>query len=191
MKYFIADTHFDHENIIRLSNRPFASIEEMNEALITNWNNTVKVTDEVYILGDFLFRSSGSSATDILKKLNGKKYLIKGNHEKYLEDKSFDKNQFVWVKDYFEFKEDGVNFVLFHYPILEWNGFYRKSVHLYGHVHNNNTEYFEKVMDKRALNVGVDIINFTPISIDDVLKRTNYGNKQKKEENLCLINLIN
>ena len=63
----------------------------------------------------------------------------------------------------------GVKFVLCHYPILEWNGFYRKSIHLYGHVHNTRQDYFESVLSERAKNVGVDIINFEPISIDTLI----------------------
>ena len=61
MIYFTADTHFDHANIIRFCNRPFATVGEMNEALIANWNRKVHGNDTVYILGDMFFRTTDSA----------------------------------------------------------------------------------------------------------------------------------
>lgn len=169
MQYFIADTHFKHQNILRLSNRPFSTIEEHDETLIKNWNATVTKNDEVYILGDFTMSRKGKDANALLKRLNGKKYLIKGNHEHYLNDPEFDMSNYEWVKDYFEFHYNKIQFVLFHYPILEWNGFFQKSIHLYGHVHNTRPEYFTETLDPRAINVGVDMINFKPIAITEIV----------------------
>ncbi|KAF1298453.1 hydrolase [Enterococcus sp. JM4C] len=170
MKYFIADTHFYHEAVIEFSNRPFENVEEMNRALINNWNSVVKSPkDEVYILGDFVYKGTGAQANQILKKLRGKKYLVKGNHEKYLNDPDFDLSLFEWVKDYYSFKENKVRFVLFHYPILEWDGYYKQSIHLYGHVHNSKPDYFAQYLGANAVNVGVDMIHFAPISMVEVL----------------------
>lgn len=169
MKYFIADPHFGHKNILKLSNRPFDTIEEHDKTIIDNWNRVVKPTDEIYILGDLTMSRDGKNVNKLLSQLNGVKYLIKGNHESYLEDKNFDQSNYQWVKDYYEMNYQGVKFVLCHYPILEWNGFYRKSIHLYGHVHNTRQDYFESVLSERAKNVGVDIINFEPISIDTLI----------------------
>lgn len=174
MKYFIADPHFGHMNILRLSNRPFNTIQEHDDTLIKNWNNAVKPTDEIYILGDLTMSKDGKYANSLLSKLNGRKYLIIGNHENYLNDPEFDKSQYVWIKDYYEFNYETIKFVLFHYPILEWNGYFKKSIHLYGHVHNTRQPYFESIMDKRAKNVGVDIINYTPISIDAIIDNTDF-----------------
>lgn len=178
MKYFIADPHFGHTNILKLSKRPFSTIEEHDETLIHNWNRTVTPNDEIYILGDLTMSKDGAYVNKLLSRLNGIKYLIKGNHETYLNDPAFDKTKYKWIKDYHEFNYNGVKFVLFHYPILEWNGFYQKSIHLYGHVHNTRTEYFNSIMDKRALNVGVDIINFTPISIETLIRNTQFNRGQ-------------
>lgn len=169
MKYFIADPHFGHTNILQLSNRPFKTIQEHDDTLIKNWNNVVKPTDEIYILGDLTMSKDGKYANSLLSKLNGRKYLIIGNHENYLNDPAFDTTYYEWVKDYYEFNYKKIKFVLFHYPILEWNGYFRKSIHLYGHVHNTRQPYLESIMDKRAKNVGVDIINYTPISIDTII----------------------
>lgn len=172
MIYFIADTHFGHENILKLSQRPFNNIQEHDETLIHNWNNIIHKKDEVYILGDLVMSNDGQYANQLLAKLNGKKYLIVGNHDDYLNDPKFNKSLFEWIKPYHEFKYNHIRFVLFHYPILEWNGFYKNTIHLYGHVHNTNVDYFRRTLDKRALNVGVDMTGFRPISIDEVIETT-------------------
>lgn len=81
MNYFTSDLHLGHRNIIRLCNRPFATIEEMDETLIRNWNAKVTNGDTVYILGDLLFRNE-KPAEEYLKQLKGKKHLIIGNHDR-------------------------------------------------------------------------------------------------------------
>lgn len=174
MKYFIADTHFYHERVIEFCDRPFRNVEEMNREIIKNWNAVVKSPkDEVYILGDFVYKGDGEQANRILKQLRGKKYLIKGNHEKYLNDKNFDDSHFEWIKDYYSFKYNKRKFVLFHYPILEWDGYYRRSIHLYGHVHNKRTDYFNGILGINAVNVGADMIDYKPISIDEIVDIVN------------------
>ena len=181
MQYFIADTHFFHESVIHFSQRPYENIEEMNRQLIHNWNNKVQSDrDEVYILGDFLYRGTGVQANEMLKQLRGKKYLIKGNHEKYLKDKAFDASAFEWVKDYHTFKYHKRKFVLFHYPILEWDGFFKGSIHLYGHVHNTRVTYFKELLGPNAINVCEDMLDFTHISIDEVLTLV-YHRQQERE----------
>ncbi|MED3795490.1 metallophosphoesterase [Niallia alba] len=169
MKYFISDTHFSHSNIIKFCNRPFEDVAKMNQTIISNWNAVIEKKDEVYILGDFVVRGTGKQANEILEQLNGKKYLIKGNHEYYLDDPEFKSSYFEWIKDYYSFKYNKKTFVLFHYPILEWNGFYNDSIHLYGHVHHKKKEYLRNILGPRAINVGVDVNNFFPISLEQVL----------------------
>jgi calcineurin-like phosphoesterase family protein len=169
MIYFTADTHFHHSNIIKLSKRPFKDVDEMNETLISNWNSLVTGNDEIYILGDFLYKGNGQQANEILKRLNGVKYLIKGNHERYLNAPEFDVSNFAWVKDFDIINYKDAQFVLFHYPILEWPYYFRKSAHLYGHVHDNDICATPKTADmlgSRAVNVGVDVHKFYPVSAD-------------------------
>jgi calcineurin-like phosphoesterase family protein len=174
MIFFTSDHHFFHKRIINQYGRHFNNVEQMNNCLIENWNNCVRADDEVYILGDFLADADGTAANKILNKLKGIKYLIRGNHDKYLEDPSFDANNYKWVKDYFEINNMGKKIILFHYPIFEWNNFFRNSIHLFGHIHN--TQVYEKqterftALDKRAINVGVDLHNYTPVSINTILK---------------------
>lgn len=172
MIYFIADMHFHHENVIEFSHRPYKTVDEMNKQLIKNWNSVVaSPKDKIYILGDFLYRGTGEQANAILKQLQGKKFLVKGNHEQYLKDKAFDLSLFEWVKDYHTLKYYKRKFVLFHYPILEWDGYFRVAIHLYGHVHDTQTSHFDSISGPRAVNVGADMIGYKPISIDEVMER--------------------
>jgi len=83
MIFFTADLHFGHENIIRHCSRPFASVNEMDEALIANWNAVITSKDEVYILGDLTMRPA-TEAHQYLVRLKGRKYFIRGNHDRFL-----------------------------------------------------------------------------------------------------------
>ena len=82
--FFTADTHWGHRNIIRYCQRPFADVDEMNEALITNWNSTIGKDDIVFHLGDFAMGGSAEWCR-LLERLNGRIYLILGNHEDHRE----------------------------------------------------------------------------------------------------------
>lgn len=85
MRYYIADLHFCHENLnTRMDCRGFESGEAMNEYMIAQWNSRVRKRDEVVILGDFCISKKGEVANAILERLNGKKYLIIGNHDHLL-----------------------------------------------------------------------------------------------------------
>ena len=81
MIFFTSDLHFGHRNIIRLCNRPFSSIEEMDNLLIQNWNHKVNRNDTVYILGDLMFRNE-KPPEEYLRQLKGKKHLLVGNHDR-------------------------------------------------------------------------------------------------------------
>ena len=95
MRYYISDLHFFHKNIIKyMDHRDFENIEEMHDYMIKQWNNKVKVNDDVIVLGD-LSLGKGKETNDILKKLHGNIYLIKGNHDHYLKDHEFDINLFI------------------------------------------------------------------------------------------------
>ena len=147
----------------------------MNNHLVKNWNACVGADDEIYILGDFAF-GNGRDANYILRQLAGKKYLVKGNHDHlYLEDKDFDLSLFEWVKDFHILRHEHCDFALFHYPILEWPGFYEGAYHLYGHVHNRTPQMLHNLTGK-AVNVGVDVQNFAPVSIQDILTQVSLKN---------------
>jgi len=178
MIYFTADTHFCHGNIIGSCNRPYKDVQEMNREMIKKWNSYVTDRDEVYILGDFLYKGTGREANKILSQLKGRKYLIKGNHERYLTDPEFKPEAFEWIKDYHVLTYEGIELILFHYPILQWHKSHRGSIHLYGHVHNSgerDTEFGEKLrmLGPRAVNVGVDVNDFYPVSIKAIIDQLN------------------
>lgn len=145
MRYYIADTHYYHRNLIsKMDNRNFKTVEDMNEKMIEIHNKKVKKNDEVVFIGDFSF-GTAEQTNEILERLNGTKYLIEGNHEKYLKDSLFNKNLFKWIKPYAELNDNNRKVILSHYPILFYNGQYRldenknpKTYHLCGHVHDTN-----------------------------------------------------
>lgn len=174
MKFYTSDLHFNHTKIIEYCNRPFNNIEDMNNTIVNNWNNKVSSKDDVYILGDFGFLK-GSEANKFLSLLNGNKYLIIGNHDIFLKDKSFDKSLLKDISYYREIKDNKRKVVLFHYPIFHWNGLYYNSIHLFGHVHNSG-DFYNNVPDffkNKAFNVGVDVNNFQPVSLEEILEREN------------------
>ena len=176
MVYFTADNHFCHSNIIGSCNRPFKDVREMNREMIERWNSYVTDRDEIYVLGDFLYKGTAKEANEILSRLKGRKYLLRGNHEKYLNDPMFRQAAFAWVRDYHVLDYEGIEIILFHFPILQWHKSHRGSVHLYGHVHNSGTRHPElgeklEMLGKKAINVGVDVNDFYPVSIKQIIDR--------------------
>lgn len=170
MIFYIADTHFGHDNIRKLSHRPFNSIEEMDNAMIDNWNKRVTEDDDVYILGDFSYK--GEDPIEYLKKLKGKKHLIVGNHDGRLLSNPEHKKHFIEVADMKMVDDNGTQIFLCHYPMVEWNGYYKGVLHFYGHVHNayhNETVRYARDM-KNAYNVGVDVIGFAPCTLNEITK---------------------
>ena len=147
MRYFISDLHFYHTGVIRFDRRKFGDVEQMNEFMIHQWNGRIRRNDEVIILGDLSF-GNGSQTNEILRRLNGRKYLIEGNHDRrFLQDTDFDHSLLKWVKPYAEIRDDHRLICLSHYPIMCYNGQYRvdedgkpRSFMLYGHVHNTVDE---------------------------------------------------
>ena len=147
MRYYISDLHFYHANMnIQMDQRGFASFEEMNEYMIEQWNQKVRKNDEVVILGDFSI-AKGEKTNELLLRLKGKKYLIVGNHDRFLNDKTFDRNLFKWIEPYMELNDNKRKVILSHYPVFCYNGQYRlndqgepKVYMLYGHVHNTYDE---------------------------------------------------
>ena len=172
MNFFTADPHFGHANIIRYCSRPFKDAEEMDRTLIANWNACVSDNDEIFILGDFCYRSRRDPAF-YLKALHGQKHLILGNHDMRKLYLGPLRVFFAEVLDYKELKgESGYTFILFHYPVLFWNGTPDvRHVHLYGHIHNSAFCNARTGELYNALNVGMDVSGFRPLSEKEVLKK--------------------
>ena len=187
MNYYIADPHWGHKNIIRYDNRPFSSVFENDTTLVDNWNKAVKETDTVYILGDYSWNADPETDIKILKSLNGKKILILGNHDKIRSKE--ERQCFEDVRDYKRIVDNGTVVILSHYPIAFWDGQFRDSVHLYGHVHNSHQWHmFESWMQEgrelqalpmRAYNVGcmMQYMNYTPMTLEQII---NGYNKMKE-----------
>jgi calcineurin-like phosphoesterase family protein len=155
VNFYISDTHFDHYNIIRLASRPFTSVDEMNEAMVANWNKAVSKADTVYFLGDFAW----NRPKYFFDQLNGNKHLIRGNHDQNSMDLGW-----TSVQDYLELQDGKRRVVLFHYPIIEWNGQFRGAYHLYGHVHNKKLDIAAKAFD-----VGAEAMGYTPRTLEQII----------------------
>lgn len=158
-KYFTADTHFFHDFMAR--HRHMGTVEDMNEILVHNWNSVVGKGDEVYLLGDFAL-GTVEEVTEIRKRLNGQIYLILGNHDSWVNDKT--RKLFGFVKDYHYAKIEEHRFVLFHYGIASWRNASHGSYHLHGHSHNSL-----KPIIPHRLDVGVDGHNFFPWSLEEIV----------------------
>ncbi len=165
MIYFTSDLHLGHENVLKHCNRPFKTIDEMNETLIKTWNSQVKDHDTVYILGDLCFRMNKEETYYLIKRLKGHKILIKGNH-----DIKYDENLFDEIYNFKIIKYNHIKFILMHYPLLEWPHQFHGGIHLHGHQHNL-PEYNQLMKEKniRRYDVGVDANDFRLVSIDEIL----------------------
>jgi calcineurin-like phosphoesterase family protein len=142
--WITADTHFQHANILRYCERPFATIQEHDAQLIANWNDCVGPKDIVFHLGDFGFKSQEENAK-ICAQLNGEKYWVMGNHDKGHPFK-------LHAHDVIYLAVGEQEFVLCHYALRTWHRAHHGSVHLYGHSHNSLPED----PGARSMDVGVD-----------------------------------
>lgn len=138
----------------------------MNEVMINNWNNTVTSDDIVYHIGDF---SLGTPRVtyEILKELQGRIYLIKGNHEKSIMSSSLCRKRFEDIYDYKEIEVNGRLVVMCHYPIETWKNRRRGAIHLHGHVHRIDEEPINTI--KNRFNVNVEHIGYTPKTLQELI----------------------
>ena len=182
MIFYIADTHFGHENILQMDSRPFASVEEMDTALIKNWNARVSAHDTVYVLGDALWGKE-SRCIKIMEQLHGHKHLIQGNH-----DKVNGRLGMLWesIKSYDEIRDGDKLVVLSHYPIMFYKAQKFGSVMLYGHVHQTGwwhsiqrwqKEQHDMGIPSQLINVGcmMEYMAYTPRTLDELLLAVKEG----------------
>ncbi|WP_099467565.1 metallophosphoesterase [Konateibacter massiliensis] len=156
--FFIADTHFSEDNIRRYENRPFNNVDEMDKELIFRWNNLVKSSDIIYVLGDF---GADKGECVILEKLNGIKYLVKGNHDIY-------SNEYYRSAGFQEVYDCPI--ILNDFWILSHKPLYVNEnmpyANIFGHVHNSP---MFKTYSKQHYCVSVERINYTPVSFEDII----------------------
>lgn len=185
-----SDTHFGHQNIIRYANRPFADWRAMGESLIKRWNARVGETDTVYFLGDFAMGPGATTeyTVQVLNRLNGFKSIVLGNHDqpsKYgdglkaiIKQHDFD-NVMVLDEQILNTKIDGKDFVMCHFPILEWEGKHHGAIHLHGHTHTEfpsdgkcQYDLSLRLEREKSYDIGVDMYG-GPVQITGDLRYLN------------------
>lgn len=180
--FFVSDTHFGHRKIMEFCNRPWKTIEEHDEALINRWNETVNENDLVFHLGDFAF-ATNSRWKELINRLNGKIYLILGNHDqiRYPGDKIMSLFEECATQMVLDIK--GRYVYLNHFPFLCYAGSFRGPENvvyqLFGHTHSG--PYSSGKDTDRLLNlfpyqydVGVDNNNYSPVSWEQICRIINY-----------------
>lgn len=154
MIYLTSDLHFGHRNIITYCNRPFQSVEEMDEIMITKYNFIIEQEDEVWFLGDLFFHTKKERVRDIIQNLKGRKHLVLGNHDE-LSKSFYESAGFITVVNSTELVFNEETYLLEHIPRYD-----PKIKQFCGHVHEkwrvNATMY----------NVGVDVHNFYPVKLE-------------------------
>ena len=179
MYYYTADLHFDFEDIISHCNRPFANTKQMNDILIDNINKRCKKDDVLVIIGDVSCYGKYQEATECLKRINAKKILVIGNHDKsLLKSRRFKECFSDIVKD--EIIRDGkYKIYLSHYPMAEWDGYYKGIWHFYGHVHNSDAGAAAIMsLIPTAVNAGVDVNDYMPKTAQELIE------ERRKEYNV-------
>lgn len=154
--FFTSDTHFGHGGARALYRRPFASVAEMDQAMLERWNAVVRPEDEVWHLGDFALGRTETAVASLLARLNGRKHLIIGNN-----DGPGTTAQPGWasVRHYAEIDVEGSGLVLCHYAFRTWNNMGRGWLNLHGHSHGRMKP------QTRQFDVGVDVWDFRPVTL--------------------------
>lgn len=161
MYFFVADEHYGHANVIGFNDRPFADVEEMDEALIANHNSVVKKGDIVIHAGDFCWYKryydknlNSKDVVSYINRLNGTHVFLKGSHDYWMpRNKSIQ----IWEK-----MIDGHYLVVCHYAMHTWARSHFNSWHLYAHSHKDL-----KLSGKRHC-ISVENTNYFPLSFDQV-----------------------
>lgn len=180
--FIIADTHFAHANILKYEDRPFTSVDKMNEGMISRWNDKVGPDDVVYHLGDF---SWGGAAVirSFIERLNGRIVLVRGNHDRARTAAAWRKLGIHKVLDGpVQAISKNIGFVLSHEPIV-MPLCYPHRVNVHGHTHTMGGEFtHSKAVSDDHFCVSVELINYAPITIDEMLVELYRGKDTWKKE---------
>ena len=181
---YISDLHFGHRNILMYDDRPFNSVDEMEEAMTSLWNETVKPGDTTYILGDVVWNAEPKEWKRILTALNGKKIVVKGNHDPTERLKRMKRDGIIedWAHQ-LVVKDNGRSVVLNHSPMPFFVNQHKEDwYHLYGHVHLSydyqTILYVRKAIEDlylhphRMYNVGCMVrgIDYIPRTLDEIVE---------------------
>lgn len=169
--FFTSDTHFGHAGIITFCHRPFQDVAQMNETMIANWNRVVGPEDIVFHLGDFCL-GGATEWNRILDRLNGRIYLVLGNHDHRNLRQSV-AGRFEAVSHQMLIDVEGQKIYMNHYPFLCYNGTFDSSWQLFGHVHTCEDNVGQDaprlcMLFPTQYDVGVDNNGFTPVSFAQV-----------------------
>lgn len=173
--YVISDNHWNHEEIIKYCNRDFKDVKEMNETMIKRWNSIVKPNDMVINLGDIIFTKGDSRRiVKTLNKLNGRKILIKGNHDR----KSYSwymYNGFDFVAERAIWRLNGKKILFVHDPrSISYRDYRTCNVILHGHLHDKGL-FVKKRKQCRIVNLSVEQINYKPMNLTSLLNKLQQG----------------
>jgi calcineurin-like phosphoesterase family protein len=161
--YFTADNHFGHSGARSLYRRPFASVAEMDKAMVDRWNSVVQPDDEVWHLGDFAVRQPSERVDALLGMLHGSKHLVTGNNDDAAVTGC---NGWRSLQHYIELVIDGIRLVLCHYPFRTWRDMGKGAINLHGHSHGRLKP------QPRQYDVGVDAWDFRPVRLEQLLAST-------------------
>lgn len=159
MNWFTSDLHINHENIIKYCSRPFENVNEMNEEMVKRWNERVTPDDTIYVVGD-MFLGKPENAVPIIKRLNGKKVLVLGNHDRSprtMVECGFDE---VWQRKNIRLMDDR-RALLCHKPLPE-STITHVEMQVHGHRHEG------PIVSGRRINACVDLWDFRPISEEEL-----------------------
>ncbi|MFA5572288.1 MAG: metallophosphoesterase [Candidatus Bathyarchaeia archaeon] len=162
--FFTTDTHLSHQNIIKYCNRPFSTVEEMDETIIANINGVVSKNDLLYHLGDFAW-GSPNHIIQLRHRIKCKIILILGNHDKLIRKQTQLQRLFTDVYDIYTPVISGIQFVLCHYCMRIWPSRHHGAKHLFGHSHG--TLIIPE--GEACMDVGVDTNDFKPYSLDEIM----------------------
>jgi len=158
MDFFTSDLHFGHKDVIRFCDRPFSTLQEMNESLIERWNSTVTDRDKVFVVGD-VFLCDIEEGTHYINQLNGYKILIKGNHDH--SPSTMIRSGFDECHPKFRYTmPDNRVALLQHYPMPDILIKDEYDLQIHGHIHLGKRTRGKKI------NVSCDIWDYSPVPID-------------------------
>lgn len=173
--YFTSDLHFGHKNIIRYCNRPFETVEQMNEYMIQAWNSRVTDSDDIYVLGDFIFGKE-EKFRETISQLRGRKILVRGNH-----DPKFVYESKHWSEVHMQTiirRIDGYRVNMSHYRD-SFKKIYPGNIYLHGHSHGSGP------LEDKVLDVGVDRMGYVPLTIDEMLDFNNGLIQMQRDFAVC------
>lgn len=187
VKWFSSDHHFGHKNIIQYENRPFKTLDKMDEYMIAKWNQCVQPDDVCYIIGDFSFRSY-IQTVELVQKLHGRKHLIWGNHDDWNRNRLMKLFDSVYDQAIIQLSNK-IRVKLSHFPYVspdenpdrlrnrKFRPYNEGHWLLHGHVHS----LWKINRQLKCINVGVDVWDFKPINHDKILAIINGAQNESNQ----------